>query len=104
MTAESWKARANKRRDARATKTPDTAAPHRSSKNTKKWCKGKVGVEHKPKCVDYADAKIAAKDINGRPIGFYKGWKLLICTTCGKELEHYYPFRQSEKKPPEWVK
>lgn len=24
----------------------DEAAPHRSKKNTKKWCRGKVGVEH----------------------------------------------------------
>jgi hypothetical protein len=55
-------------------------------------------VEHKPKCVDYRESKNAyagfSKDI-------LEGWKLLVCTECGKELARHYPFGKAEK--PDWV-
>lgn len=62
------------RLDARATKSEDTPAKAKSKKDTKKWCKGKEGVEHKLVC---EQSKTYAK------------LKELICTTCGKKLDWY---------------
>ena len=67
----------------------------RSSRKTRKWCKGKVGVEHTPKCFDYQAIK---RWCGGRVR--LDGWKILVCTTCGKELETYFP-RRGDK--PDWV-
>lgn len=40
-----WAARRN--RDAKPDASlPDTSAPHRARKNTRKWCRGKEGTEH----------------------------------------------------------
>jgi hypothetical protein len=69
-----------------------------SSRDTKRWCRGKAGVEHKPKCVDYRATKLSRA---GYPESFLKGWKLLICTECGKELKTYFPFGKGN--PPSWV-
>ncbi len=81
----------------------DEVPKHRNSRKTRRWCKGKVGVEHKPKCVDYqavkrwAGAHVALKD-----------WKLLICTVCGKELDTWSPaptnWGFTWDKKPDWVK
>ncbi len=89
-----WKEGAIKRRDARHTKSSDghkTTVPNK--RNTKKWCKGKVGVEHKPECMEYAEVKKTTHD-------FYKSWRILVCTVCGKELDIYYA---TKKNKPEWV-
>lgn len=101
-----WKKGAAARRDARNIKDPnDTPKPGASKKDTKKWCRGKVGVEHKPECRDYQDVK---NSFRGHALGdkMFQGWKLLICTTCGKELDHYYPMTfagREPKPPPPWV-
>lgn len=99
---KSWRESANQRRDARHTKSPDEVGKRPAAKkDTKKWCRGKVGVEHKPKCVDYRETK---NNYAGMGPGFSKGWKLLVCEACGKELDHYYPFGKAKKNPPDWVK
>jgi len=119
-----WKQGAAKRRDARNAKAPETdriSNPKisRKKKDTKKWCRGKEGTEHNLKCVDYRDTKLAARDINGTNMtNLYAGWKLLVCTECGKEVDHYYPMRfrtvdnngvvvpypeSSRNKKPDWV-
>lgn len=101
MTGESWKGRAAQRRDARATKAPDASAPHRSSKNTKKWCRGKVGVAHKLKCADYDTLKQSVYRVTS---SMSSKWKVLYCTECGKELDHWYPFgNRTDNPPPDWV-
>jgi len=95
----SWRGRAIARRDQRQTKVPDIRPPSGSKKNTKKWCRGKPGVEHKPVCVDYATHKNANWPRDG--------WKLLICSECKKELDHYWPPIFSWEKPrdpPEWAR
>jgi hypothetical protein len=101
-----WKQNAAARRDARHAKDPGTRPVAISSKNTKKWCRGKTGVEHKGVCRDYAGVKGLV------PLGdstsvqrLYKGWKVLVCTECGKELATYYPTSWSKKPPnkPAWV-
>lgn len=97
---------AAKRRDERNVRKPDEVGRRPAGKkDTKKWCRGKVGVEHKPVCRDYSEAKLTrfvAHD--GHEMKLHKGWKLLVCTGCGKELERYYPWGADKKKPPEWVK
>ena len=41
-----WQENALERRDFRATKNGPEVAPHRSKKDTRRWCRGKVGREH----------------------------------------------------------
>lgn len=65
----------------------DEVAAHKSKKNTKQWCKGKVGVEHQPKCFVY---------------GFGGDGRALACTVCGKQLAVWY--RDFLNVPrPSWV-
>lgn len=100
-----WKAGSIKRRDARSTKSPnEVPKPGPAKKDTKRWCRGKPGVEHRPVCRDYSEAKLTrfvAHD--GHEVKLHKGWKLLVCTECGKELERYYPWGHDKKNPPAWV-
>jgi hypothetical protein len=91
-----WRERANKRRDELQTKLPALRPPGGSAKDTKRWCRGKVGREHKPVCVDYNTLKNAT---------FYDKWKTLVCETCSKRLDHYFPspFQEQPSPPPAWV-
>lgn len=92
-----WKKSAADRRDARNLKeeTSEPSGKSRKKKNTKKWCKGKEGVEHKPICKKYNEVKLT---------NLFEDWRLLVCSECGKELDHYYPIKQFSNKPkPEWV-
>jgi hypothetical protein len=41
-----WKESGIKRRDFRSIRNGPETPPHRSKKNTAKWCRGKVGKEH----------------------------------------------------------
>lgn len=94
-----WQDRANKRRDERHTKEPDAqvAKPKASKKDTKRWCKGKEGREHKTEVRSYKDAKGVK--------WAHDGWFILICTACGKELDRYWPLGlQWANEPPEWLK
>lgn len=95
MSNESWKQSGVKVRDARHTKVEDTATPSLPSKkkDTKKWCRGKVGTQHELKCFVY-------KNDNGSK--FTKCWYVLSCMSCGKEMDHYYGTFVNSKKP-DWV-
>lgn len=86
------------RRDQRQTKVPDIRPPSGSRKNTKKWCRGKVGRAHKPACKPYNEVK------NQRPC-HSDSWKVLECSECGKILDHWHPspFRRVKQDPPAWV-
>lgn len=92
-----WRERANKRRDQRQAKLPAIRPPGGSNKDTKRWCRGKVGREHKPVCIDYNDIK---------KVNYFKGWKVLVCEVCQKQLDHYWPspFRKEPPPPPAWVR
>jgi hypothetical protein len=84
-----YRERANKRRDERHT-IGDIRAPASTKKDTKKWCRGKVGRKHKPECRD----------------GQLQGWKNLVCTECGKHLDYYWPMRWRpimDQPKPAWV-
>ena len=84
-----WKERANKRRDERHTAL-EVRAPSSNKKDTKKWCRGRVGREHKLACIGH---------------NRIKDWKILACTECGKHMDHYWPnpWRKSDEPAPEWV-
>lgn len=90
-----WQERANRRRDERHT-AGEIRRPSGSKKDTKKWCRGKVGVKHDPVCADYNTLKRAT---------FAPEWKVLVCRNCGKELDNYWPTRffKSNKPKPDWV-
>jgi hypothetical protein len=93
-----YREQANKRRDARQAKGPVIRPPGGSKKDTKKWCRGRVGVEHTPVCVDY--------DAHKRTT-FTSGWKILVCSACNKQLDHWWPNIWSKNgggTPPDWVR
>jgi hypothetical protein len=100
-TIKTWQQKSADRRDERATKAPEKPTKYRSSKKTRTWCKGKVGVEHQRKCVPYDDvkARIFTTDTSAK-------WRVLVCTACGKELALWCPFNirgREPKKVPDWV-
>lgn len=87
-----WKRAAAARRDARAAKDPEPARARTArGKNSKRWCRGKVGKEHTPKCMKCGDVK--RWGFSGLT------WRVLVCTTCGRELEIWW----GRKPKPEWV-
>ena len=51
-----------------------------NSKDTRKWCKGRVGIEHDPRWVDFHEAKTGRTDFRSK-------WELQICANCGKHLK-----------------
>lgn len=79
----SYKTDSAKRRDFRSAKDTDDKKL-RSKKNKKKFCRGKVGVEHSPVCTIYRDG------LKTTDMAF--NWRVLICSKCGKHLEFYFPF------------
>lgn len=91
----SWQESANRRRDERHT-VADIRPPGGSKKDTKRWCRGRVGREHKPECRTYSEHK---------RVGYGPDWRLLICAECGKELDRYMPIRWFKTKDPvpTWV-
>lgn len=67
-----WKEEANKRREFRQSKSDPEVPQHKGKrKNTKKWCKGKVGVEHSflPVLKEFT----------------YMSIRISRCENCGKE-------------------
>lgn len=85
-----WKEGAAKRRDERHTAL-EVRAPASNKKDTRKWCRGKVGREHKLACTDHNSIK---------------GWKILACTECGKHIDYYWPcsWWPDPKPAPGWVR
>lgn len=92
-----WRQQAAQRRDTRNTRGP-VRPQGGSKKDTARWCRGKIGHEHSPQCVPYNDVK----GTEFAPVG----WKLLVCTECGKHLDHYMPssFVRDRSVQPAWVK
>jgi hypothetical protein len=67
-----WKQGSIERRDFRSSKSGPEVARKKSKKDTKKWCKGKVGVEHQLNRVPWKGAPNIA-DVDE-------------CTKCGKNF------------------
>lgn len=98
MSNKSYKQISSERRDFRAAKDDLKEKTLHKTKNTKKWCKGKEGKEHILKCFSFNELKRGINSDNFRT----EKWRILICTACGKELDHYYPF-SDQKSIPDWV-
>lgn len=90
-----WRERANRRRDERQTAVPVIRPPSGSKKDTKKWCRGKVGKPHTPVCKPYASDRGS----------IFANWRILACSECGKQIDYYYPvtWKNREHRKPEWV-
>jgi len=82
-------------RDNKHIKDSDNHKPIRGKKDRKKWCRGKVGVDHEPQCKNY-------HDVVHTSLNYAKNWKLLVCAKCGKNLDWYHPLQH--KQPPDWAK
>ena len=98
MTADSRKKSHADRRDARNVKdesTRDQSSP--AKKNRKKWCRGRVGIEHQPVCYLYSESKA--------DVSYGKDWRVLACSECGRHIDYYYPtsFNGKKKPLPAWV-
>lgn len=88
----------------------DSTLPHhKKKKNTKKWCRGKVGREHvlhitksnygiKDKCCNYAPWSVRHKNGETTPLKKYLCWHQRSCQNCGKVLEWFL----SEKECPDY--
>jgi hypothetical protein len=87
----------------------NTLPHHKKKKNTKKWCKGKVGREHVPhiiksnygvtdKCCNYAPWSVRHKNGETTPLKKYLCWHQRSCQNCGKVLEWFL----SEEECPDY--
>jgi hypothetical protein len=70
----------NPRRRERSAKDAPQVPRHVSKKNTRRWCKGKVGVEHRTEWV--------RKRETWASYGAGNHWYNLICKACGKHLDY----------------
>ena len=97
----SWRERANVRRSERQTAVPDDHKTRGVSKrDTKRWCKGKVGVEHK--LVVKPRSEIAGK-AHYQILTTSEKWLIRYCESCGKEVAWWYPMGGMKREPPAWV-
>lgn len=94
------KQRAAQIRDARAIPGPEDepSTGVRKHKDKKRWCKGKEGVEHTGVCMPYR-SKYPDSVLNGA----FSRYRELVCTKCGKVIDHYYPHKGSKMLKPDWV-
>jgi hypothetical protein len=96
-----WQERANKRRDERNTKVSDEPKKtNKAKKDTKTWCKGRVGRDHTPKCMPHKPMIVGKNNKN-----VFSGWYDYVCTACGKVLDTYYPcsWGNQDRPKPDWL-
>ena len=78
----SWHASGVLARDARHVKTEQQVAGHRAKKDTKRWCRGRVGKEHDLEWVNFwahrQNREYQPGDGN---------WWMSICKRCEKHIE-----------------
>jgi hypothetical protein len=87
-----WKVGAAERRDERAARVEPRERKKAAKKDTRTWCKGVEGREHKHAVSTYAEAKGAHWGAD---------WLVLYCTECGRELQSYCP--RWDKEKPAWA-
>jgi hypothetical protein len=85
MTDWNRKQEAAKRRDVRNIKSEQIRFKA-AKKNTKCWCKGKIGIKHEFKCMPWSSSHI-------------KDAKILACIKCGKQIDYYLPWYRKSPKP-----
>lgn len=90
----SYRASGIRVRDARHVHNGPSVPKHRSGKDTKRWCFGKVGREHEYRCF--------AQNI-GTGAGEIR-YYALCCSHCGKEKARWWPNLWPGRNPkPDWV-
>ncbi len=72
---------------------------HKSKKDTKRWCKGKPGVEHDYRWVAYEDLPNAPYQFKDTSRPDYRNkaelvWEFQVCAACGKQR---YPTRNTHR-------
>jgi hypothetical protein len=105
VTCQTCRTAANRRRLLRQSLPLDSAPRHQSGKDTRRWCRGKEGRAHTPKCFKYLES---GKVPTGPGLDHSKTdavhWRTLVCTTCGKTLDYYWPWLAGRPPtPPPWV-
>lgn len=91
------------RKAARQTLVDDApktrSVPNR--RNTRRWCKGKVGAEHKSVVGTWRALKhTGGRDFHGT---LFHGGLIRYCSECGKEIETFLPMRGSSRPTPDWA-
>jgi hypothetical protein len=88
----SWKARGAAVRDARHTHDGPEGAQGSRGKDTRRWCKGKVGREHR---------------LTVTIMSRYGLWAELVrhCSACGKDFGTFWrsSFASMRRNPPDWA-
>ena len=99
----SWREQSADRQAVRNEKSDDTPKTRgvANKRDTKRWCRGKSGVEHKLVVSSLTDAH---KDYGMSTT--FAGWYIRYCSKCGKEFAMYSPPLRGypERKPkPAWL-
>jgi len=93
-----WNERARIRRNVRQAPAESDVPKAHGNRDTRRWCRGKVGVEHK--------LVVASRDQLGKGYGapVFEPWLVRYCATCGKEFDSYSSMSFAGKRePPEWA-
>jgi hypothetical protein len=85
----SWHASGLIVRDARHDGSSPEVAPHRSKKDCKRWCRGKVGREHDGEWRPYKE-----------DAGYATNWRILVCKRCNKHLDTCWSWMGKRCKAP----
>lgn len=102
---DSWRQRGAARRSTRQAPASTDVAKLRGSRDTKRWCRGKPGVEHKPIVATRSELGKASWDAD-RPLR--RQSLVRYCADCGKELDSFYQFGgeipfMRLNEPPQWA-
>lgn len=95
--SDSWTAGGVINRDTRHDKSavPEQPKHKPKRKDTKKWCRGRVGKEHKLEWKTYEEVKHSSWCAKGD-----SNWFILMCTVCNKQIEHCWSFIKGKCKNP----
>jgi hypothetical protein len=98
----SWREGSAARRVERQAPAAKDVPKTRGTRDTKRWCRGRLGVEHRAVVKTRSEL---GKDTWSRdhlkPLR--RQWLIRFCTVCGKEIDHYYPFGTMIDRPPPWA-
>lgn len=94
-----WKQGAVERRDARHVHDEPGRTPPSRRKNTRRWCKGKVGRAHTPAWGRATPFVMPSTGVNTR-----HNDRVFRCTRCGKEMGQWFDdrwglFRENAPQP-----
>ena len=80
----SWHASGILARDARHEKTEKQVPGHRAKKDTKRWCRGKVGREHEGEWKGYDEVNNTTPSNASR----HRNLRYLVCKRCQRHIDY----------------